>query len=771
MEDNDRWSKINQVFFAAMEALPEQRNQVLNQLCADDASLLQDVASLITADRDAREGFLQEPLSNVYQKWLDQAEQQSLNGKEFGAYRVLRKIGHGGMAEVYLAERCDHQYQRQVAVKVIRRGLGSTWSLKHFYTERQILANLDHPYISRLFDGGTTEDGLPYLILEYVNGERIDYFCDAHNLSIDERLQLFLKVCSAVQYAHEHNVIHRDLKPSNILITPEGNPKLLDFGVAKLLDQEVQSSIRAITGPLWMTPEYASPEQVQGQAASTSTDVYSLGILLYELLSGHHPHRISNLLPHEVLRAICEIEPQKPSIAVSQIETTISEGIASRFGPGAISQRGREQPQRLCRRLAGDLDNIVLMAIQKEPRHRYSSVDQFAQDIGRKLQNQPVIASKDSLAYRSIRYMRRNRLRIIAAAVAIACLITGALVEGWHAEREKLRLRTDLLHRLNNIFEAHDEEPGLVVNASSVIFDSGQVSLKVDARERLARIAGIILAYPNLAVRVEGYTDNRGDGTYNLAISQERAQAVELYLISQGISSRMITAKGLGGAKPIASNGTEEGRQRNRRVEIIISGNVIGGRVSSYSSPNPLDSTFMPRNSDSQMVQQGHGSNVNSNYALNKNSISSTVCNANEGPEKAFNGSISAGNSDKWCSHATPAFLQVDLGRIRVLNEFVIRHAGAGGEPSVLNTREFNIQISTNGRNFVMPVRVVANTKDVTVHTIPDAVARFVRINITRPTQHGDSSSRIYELEIYCDPAKEHLFKKQHARLSCGGMG
>jgi len=757
--DDERWLKINQVFFAAMDVVPEERNSLLNQLCGDDPSLLQEVASLISADHHAKEAFLQQPACDIYQQWLENASKQSLEGHKLGPYRVLRKIGQGGMAKVYLAERCDNEYRKQVAIKVISRGLDSASILRHFCTERQILADLDHPYIARLLDGGTTEDGVPYLIMEHVDGKRIDNFCDEHRLSIVERLQLFLKVCSAVQYAHQRNVIHRDLKPGNILITAEGNPKLLDFGVAKLLDKElsVQPSTRTITGPWLMTPEYASPEQVQGHTASVSTDIYSLGVLLYKLLSGHHPYRIKNLLPHEVLHTICEIEPVRPSIAIEQMEeiTTPEDGVAS-LDPVTISELRREQPEQLCHHLAGDLDNIILMAMRKEIRHRYSTVEQFAQDIHRHLESLPVLARKGTLTYCAGRYVHRNRLRVIAAVLAIACLVAGGLVARWQAEREKQHLRTELLHRLNSILEANDEGPGLVMNASSVIFDPGRVSLSTDARERLARIADIILAYPNLKVRIEGYTDNHGDDAYNLAISQERAQAVEDYLISQGISPRMITAKGFGGAQPIASNEIETGRQRNRRVKIIVSGDMIGDSVSSYSGSKPLNGPRMPRNNDSASLQTTYNSDAGHNFALNKIATSSASCNVNEGPEKAFNGSASTGISDKWCSHAKPAFLQVDLGGPFAVNEFVIKHAGAGGELPVLNTRDYNIQISANGRDFTEAVKVTANTKSVSVHTIPVAVARFVRLNVTGPAQGGDNSSRIYELEVYCDPAKTH---------------
>ncbi|MBZ5505694.1 MAG: protein kinase [Acidobacteriia bacterium] len=752
--DSDHWLKINQVFFAAMDVAPEKRDVLLNHLCADDPLLLQEVASLISADGHARGTFLEQPIREVYPP---RVIRQLLEGQELGPYRVLRKTGHGGMAEVYLAERCDNEYRKQVAVKIIRKGLDNKCNLRQFCTERQILADLDHPYISRLLDGGTTGDGVPYLIMEYVDGDRIDNYCDAHRLSIKERLQLFLKICAAVHHAHQHNVIHRDLKPSNILITSNGNPKLLDFGVAKLLDMDLSGrwSGHTTAGLALMTLEYASPEQVQGHATSVSSDIYSLGILLYELLSGHHPYRIRDLLPHEVLRAICEIEPAKPSIAVGRVEEIAGpEGDVRTLNPLKIGELRRERPERLRRQLSRDLDDIILMAIRKEPRLRYSSVELFAQDIRRHLENLPVAASKHTLLYQVSRCLRRNRLRVIAVILAFACLFAGGFASRWQAEREKQRLRADLLHRLNSILEAHDEDSSLVVNASSVIFDPGRVSLNTDARERLARIAGIILAYPNLKVRIEGYTDNHGDDTYNLAISQERAQAVEAYLVSQGLSPKMITAKGLGGTQPIASNESEAGRQRNRRVKIIISGHVIGEGISAYSNSKPLPPTLPSPNRDVQIPEPIQSSAVGPNFALKKVSTGSISCNVNEGPEKAFNGSVSAGTWDKWCSPVTPAFLQVDLGRAFVLNEFIVRHAGAGGEPLVLNTRDYSIQLSTNGRDFSTAVKVTANVKNVSVNVIPATPARFVRLNVTRPAQHGDSASRIYELEIYCDPTK-----------------
>jgi serine/threonine protein kinase len=747
--DHDRWQKINQAYFLAMDVKPELREMLLSRLYGDDPSLLEEVASLISADQSAGE-FLRKTARDLYKRFKETHACESMEGRKFGAYRVLRKIEHGGMGEIYLAERDDNHYRKRVAVKIIRRGLDSESILQNFCNERQILADLDHPYIARLLDGGTTEDGLPYLVMEYVAGERIDNYCDVHHLSLVERLHLFLKVCSAVHRAHQGQVIHRDLKPSNILITPEGNPKLLDFGVAKLMDQKfsVPSPSNTLVEPLFITPEYASPEQIYGHTISVATDIYSLGILLYVLLSGRHPYQTGKLLPHELLRTLCQSEPEKPSASIDRIEPMPAhDGSPSPLSPMEISSLRGERPEQLRRNLAGDLDSIILMAIRKEPECRYSSVEQFTQDIQRYLEKKPVFARKNTLAYRVCKFGDRNKLRIMGAVLALAGLFMVGWTVRWQTNQEKRQLRGTLLHRLNSILEAHDEERGVVVNTSHVIFDPGHINLNSDARERLAKIAGIVLAYPKLKLQVEGHTDNNGDQSYNLAISQERAQAVRAYLVMQGISPEMITAKGVGGTQPIASNESETGRQRNRRVEIILSGYVIGRRISADSHGTPTNSKSI--SAPLPISQAVRNSVLMSNLALNKKVTSSIPCNANEGPEKAVNGSAIGGNRDKWCSHADPAFLQVDLGKNFMVDRFIIRHAGAGGEPPVLNTRDFNIRISTDGWAFVTVVNVTHNTRSITVHTIPAAIARLVQLNVTTPAQHGDNSSRIYEFEVY----------------------
>ena len=249
----------------------------------------------------------------------DQRDEQMV-GQRIGPYKVIREIAHGGMGAVYLAFRADDEYQKQVAIKLIKRGMDTDLIIRRFRNERQILANLDHPNIARLIDGGTTEDGLPYFIMDHVEGLPIDAYCDAHKLSIAEQLKLFRTVCSAVEYAHQHHVIHRDLKPSNILVTAEGVPKLLDFGIAKVLNPEPPFQTVESVGLRPMTPDYASPEQVRGETITPASDVYSLGVLLYELLTGHRPYRVKSRTPQEIERVICEEEPEKPSRAIGCIE-------------------------------------------------------------------------------------------------------------------------------------------------------------------------------------------------------------------------------------------------------------------------------------------------------------------------------------------------------------------------------------------------------------------------------------------------------------------
>jgi serine/threonine protein kinase/predicted Zn-dependent protease len=335
------------------------------------------------------------------------------------------------MAVVYLGERDDQSYRKQVAIKMVKPGIDTEQILQRFRNERQTLAALDHSNIVKLLDGGSTEDGLPYLVMEYVEGLPIDQYCDLHTLSIDERLPLFRQVCSAVQYAHENLVIHRDLKPGNILIAKGGVPRLLDFGIAKLLNPGLtQVPLATRTGWRPMTPEYASPEQIRGRAITTAADVYSLGVLLFELLTGHRPYRAAvgqSLL--EMERLVCETEPEKPSVVVSRMEEkTSAHGAAPTVvTPELVSTQRGLRPPELRRRLRGDLDTIVLKAIRKEPGRRYSSVEEFSQDIERYLTGMPVLARKSTIAYRGGRFLRRHKESL---ATALTLLILVATLVG-----------------------------------------------------------------------------------------------------------------------------------------------------------------------------------------------------------------------------------------------------------------------------------------------------------------------------------------------------
>src|SRR5438132_5000530 len=352
----ERWKQIQSVFEQALEVPLDERTAFVQQRCNGDDELRGEVESLLKSHASAG-NFIDERSLFFSGEDLEHVEEAILPGQLVGAYRIVREIGRGGMGAVYLAERADEQYKKQVAIKLIKRGMDTDSVLRHFRNERQILAGFDHPNIARLFDGGTTDDGLPYFVMEYVEGLPINEYCAAHKVSLVERLKLFREVCAAVSYAHRHTVIHRDIKMSNILVTSDGTPKLLDFGIAKILQPGAGAeALMTMTGVRPMTPEYASPEQVRGEPVTTASDVYSLGIVLYELLVGRSPYRFTSRSPSDVVREITNTEPPRPSTVVSN----------NNQQSAIINQKF----------LRGDLDNIVLMALRKEPERRYQSVEQ-----------------------------------------------------------------------------------------------------------------------------------------------------------------------------------------------------------------------------------------------------------------------------------------------------------------------------------------------------------------------------------------------------------
>ncbi|MFN0123255.1 MAG: protein kinase domain-containing protein [Blastocatellia bacterium] len=399
----ERWRRIEDIFQSVADLPPAEQAAMLSEQCGDDLALRREIENLLgSADED---DFLQNPIQAAA-RFLPESAEDELSGSRIGPYHIVRRLGQGGMGAVYLAERDDAEYYREVAIKVVRRGMDTGFVLNRFRVERQILASLEHPHIARLLDGGTTDDGLPYFVMEYVAGKPLAEYCRERELTIEERLRLFLPVCAAVQHAHQKLIVHRDLKPGNILVTAEGTPKLLDFGIAKLLDPSFSpiAAQTTLTAVRLMTPDYASPEQVRGVPVTTASDVYSLGAVLYELLTGERPHRFAANTPVEIERAICDTAVERPS------------AVAQRTG-GALT--------RTHRRLTGDLDNIVMMALRKEPERRYQSVERFAQDIQCYLAGHPISARSESFAYRSGKFVRRHKLAVTAAALILISLLGG----------------------------------------------------------------------------------------------------------------------------------------------------------------------------------------------------------------------------------------------------------------------------------------------------------------------------------------------------------
>ncbi len=410
----DRWRRVEDLFHIASDMAPAERGAYLAQACGSDIELRKEVESLLES-ADKTLGFLRDP---VHKAAEEMSEGTPLRGVRIGPYEVMRELGEGGMGKVYLAARADDQYQRLVAIKLMHGAFRqSAAMLLRFRAERQILATLDHPNIARLLDGGVTAEGSPYLVMEFVDGIALDEYCRDNKLSTAARLRLFRTVCSAVEYAHHNLVVHRDIKPANILVTPEGSPKLVDFGIAKLLDADLSSEPHAQTRATerLMTPEYASPEQIRGEPVTTATDVYGLGVLLYELLAGKRPFRTRTNSPVEIARDICEVEPPPPSLA-------------SKAEP-------EHAPPDARKALNSDLDNIVLMAMRKEPARRYASVSQFAADITAYLAGYPLMARTATWRYRTGKFIARHKVSLALGLFMILSLIGFSIGMGVLAHR------------------------------------------------------------------------------------------------------------------------------------------------------------------------------------------------------------------------------------------------------------------------------------------------------------------------------------------------
>ena len=455
--DANRWQQLETLFIAALTLEGNEQAEFLDKACGDDAALRRELESMLHVDQDSVAFALENKL--LHEESPAGSRAAHLIGSRIGPYRVEQLLGEGGMGEVYLAQRDDGQYNQKVALKLVRPGYRSAELFRRFRMERQVLARLSHPNITQLLDGGIDNDGRPYLVMQYVEGLPITKFCDKHALSIEERLGLFRTVCTAVQHAHINLVVHRDIKPSNILVTEAGDVKLLDFGIAKLLSPDLETSVALTKSRIrLMTPEYAAPEQVQGANITTATDVYALGILLYEMLTGRRPYQLDKKIQSEIERIICEETPIRPS-------TSLTEETQTKATIDAISRARRTGTARLRKTLQGDLDNIVLMALRKEPGRRYASAEQFAQDIQRYLEGLPVSAQKDRLSYRFKKFVYRHQTAVAVASAAFLLAIGFGVAMSIQARN--LAIQRDLAQSeatkaqqvaafLENMFEASD---------------------------------------------------------------------------------------------------------------------------------------------------------------------------------------------------------------------------------------------------------------------------------------------------------------------------
>ncbi|MEO1201086.1 MAG: tetratricopeptide repeat protein [Pseudomonadota bacterium] len=454
--DPERWSRAEALFAAAAELDGPERERFLNENVADDPELGSYVRALLDSDQ-AGDGQVSAAVASVAGEAL--TTENGIEGELIGPYRVERLLGAGGMGMVYLARRADEQFDQQVAIKLGQHRLVDPETVERLRAERQILSDLQHPNIARLFDGGTTADGVPYLVMEYIDGVRLDTYCDRERLSITERLELFRTICAAVHYAHQNLVVHRDIKASNILVAADGVPKLLDFGIAKLVDTEGAATVGLTReGAVVMTPENAAPEQVKGRTVTTATDTYALGLLLFRLLAGLPALPIGEQTPAQIAAVVCETPVIPPSRRLARLNDAAGNEAALREQLRTIGADRGTSAERLARRLRGDLDTIVLNTLRKEPGRRYQSVAGLSQDIELHMRSMPIRARADSWRYRSGKFIRRHYVAVSASVIAALVLVGFAVTvtvqnQRILAERDRAQ---EVSRFLEDVFTAPD---------------------------------------------------------------------------------------------------------------------------------------------------------------------------------------------------------------------------------------------------------------------------------------------------------------------------
>lgn len=513
----ERFRQVESIFAQALTAAPSERESILTQACDADADLRREVEKLLTAHDNAG-AFMNQPATGQFEALRDAINDSDRSvGRRFGAYETIERIGAGGMGAVYLARRSDDQFDKRVAIKVIHWWMDTTEILRRFERERRVLARLQHPNIAMLLDAGMDEEGVPFIVMEYVDGEPIDRHCAERAAPLERRLELFLSACDAVQAAHNSLIVHLDLKPSNILVSGDGLVKLVDFGIARLVDLDQDFATRTDARPF--TPAYAAPEQISGDPLTTATDVYSLGVVLYELLTGERPFKTTSEDMRQVTDAILHTPPARPSTVVAT---------------GAHEPTAR-QNRRLARRLQGDLDNIALMAMRKEPQRRYPSVQALADDIRRHLAGRTVAARPDTFSYRTSRFIRRNRLPVAASLIVFLSLLAGMAGVSWQAhetaqQRDRAERRfSDLRNLTTTLIEQVDRDlaeiPGATEARRAVITQATQHldSLAAEAENEPDLLAELALSYSQLGALQRNFIGSHIGDTAAATASHRKA--------------------------------------------------------------------------------------------------------------------------------------------------------------------------------------------------------------------------------------------------------
>lgn len=464
--NSNKWQKIKELFNQAVELDENEYELFLHKQTEIESEILNEVQKLLEAEK--QNNFAQ-PIANLSQLWQEDQIEDYI-GKEIGGYKIVKEIGRGGMGIVFEAIRQKDDFSQTVALKLLKRGMDSDAMLRRFIHERQILASLEHPNIARLLDGGRSDEGTPFFALELVKGQPIDEYCSEKNLTLQQRLRLFVQVCSAVSFAHSRLIVHRDLKPSNILVTTEGTVKLLDFGIAKIISSEENLPMQTVTSLGMMTPKYASPEQISGQIVSTSSDIYSLGLILYELLTGVSAYQFPNKRPDEIAKIICEVEPPYPS-SVANNQWSKENFETDSDSKQTTNPKSKTQNPKS---LKGDLDNIILKSLSKKINRRYDSVEQFSSDILRHLDGLPVIARPDTFSYRLEKFVKRNRISVVAGSLVFLTLTGGIITTSWQAYRaEQQRVLaekrfSEVRQMANNVVFKYDNEAQKLIGSTKM---------------------------------------------------------------------------------------------------------------------------------------------------------------------------------------------------------------------------------------------------------------------------------------------------------------